>query len=99
MLSSDTFPTASYLVAQGYHPTDPTKTKIPLIPSSTGASHIVPLPSLQASNTIDLFCKCFHLYHASDWKSLCDLEEGRHHSGECRCHREFKQPESRSEHW
>uniref|UniRef100_A0A8C5BK85 Poly [ADP-ribose] polymerase n=1 Tax=Gadus morhua TaxID=8049 RepID=A0A8C5BK85_GADMO len=29
-----------------------TKTKIPLIPSSTGASHIVPLPSLQASNTI-----------------------------------------------
>ena len=52
MLSSDTFPTASYLVAQGYHPTDPTKTKIPLIPSSTGASHIVPLPSLQASNTI-----------------------------------------------
>ncbi|XP_030199140.1 protein mono-ADP-ribosyltransferase PARP14 isoform X2 [Gadus morhua] len=42
----------SALESLGYHPTDPTKTKIPLIPSSTGASHIVPLPSLQASNTI-----------------------------------------------
>ena len=52
MLSSDTFPTASYLVAQGYNPTDPTKTKIPLIPSAPGASQTVPLPSLQVSNTI-----------------------------------------------
>ncbi|XP_059896095.1 protein mono-ADP-ribosyltransferase PARP14-like isoform X6 [Gadus macrocephalus] len=42
----------SALESLGYHPTDPTKTKIPLIPSSPGASHIGPLPSLQASNTI-----------------------------------------------
>ena len=53
MLSSDTFSnSASYLVTQGYHPTDPTKTKIPLIPSSPGASQTLALPSLQVSNKI-----------------------------------------------
>ncbi|XP_030199149.1 protein mono-ADP-ribosyltransferase PARP14 isoform X3 [Gadus morhua] len=42
----------SALESLGYHPTDPTKTKIPLIPSSPGASQTVALPPLQLSNTI-----------------------------------------------
>ncbi|CAL8370860.1 unnamed protein product [Arctogadus glacialis] len=42
----------SALTILGYHPTDPTKTKIPLIPSAPGVSQTVPLPSLQVSNTI-----------------------------------------------
>ncbi|XP_059896102.1 protein mono-ADP-ribosyltransferase PARP14-like isoform X6 [Gadus macrocephalus] len=42
----------SALESLGYHPTDPTKTKIPLIPSSPGASQTVALPPLQVSNTI-----------------------------------------------
>ncbi|CAL8370874.1 unnamed protein product [Arctogadus glacialis] len=42
----------SALESLGYHPTDPTKTKIPIIPSSPGASQTVALPSLQVSNTI-----------------------------------------------
>ncbi|CAL8267046.1 unnamed protein product [Lota lota] len=41
----------SALEGLGYHPTDPTKTKTPLITSSPGASQTVTLPSLQVSNT------------------------------------------------
>ena len=41
-----------YPLTQGYHPTDPTKTKTPLITSSPGASQTVALPSLQVSNNI-----------------------------------------------
>ena len=41
-----------YLVIQGYHPTDPTKTQTALNTTSTGAAQTVALPSLQMSNTI-----------------------------------------------